>query len=212
MNQFLQTLFITSAFVLSACQSTTDYVEKKPERIGVPAVLGIIGAVSGYTVGGSGTAAITGGTALGVAGLGVGILASRYLATQDSRVVDPIFEKVLDGPTDKPMHWKNSHTGNSGTLTALSSPVVLFDKTCRWLRSEQISTASHIPVLGIHIDYGAMSNREDLVLCDNGEGWYITWDDRMAKRFLNTVNKSATTSASPVRTARHFNENEEVED
>ena len=212
MNQFLKILFISGAFVLSACQSTTDYVEKKPERIGVPAVLGIIGAVSGYTVGGSGTAAITGGTALGVAGLGIGILASRYLATQDSRVVDPIFEKVLDGPTDKPMHWKNSHTGNSGTLTALSSPVVLFDKTCRWLRSEQISTASHISVLSIHIDYAAMLNHEDLVLCDRGEGWYITWDDRIAKHFPNTVNKSATNRASPVQTARHLNENEEVED
>lgn len=212
MNLFIKLLCVASAIALSACQSTADYVEKNPDRIGAPAVLGVVGAVSGYTLGGSGAAAIAGSAGLGIAGLGVGVLASRYLAKRDSRAMNPTFEKVLAGPTSKPINWKNPHTGNAGTLTALSPPVEFYDKTCRWVRHEQHPAASPNPVFGIHIDYTAMFDREDLMLCDRGEGWHITWDDHVAERLQDSANNRATNLAHPVQTAHHLTDNEQTED
>ena len=110
------------------------------------------------------------------------------------------------------MHWKNPHTSNSGTLTALSPPIQFFDKTCRWVQSEERQAGNPKPMFGIHIDYTAMVDREDLMLCDRGEGWYITWDDQVANRFRDAASSRATNLAHPVQTARHLTDNEETEE
>ena len=212
MKPLFKIICTASALALSACQSTVDYVETNPDRIGAPAVLGVAGAVSGYALSGGGAAAIAGSAGLGVAGLGVGVLASHYLAKRDSRVMNLTFEKVLTGPTNKQMHWKNPHTSNSGTLTALSPPIEFFDKTCRWVRSEQRQAGNPKPIFGIHIDYTAMFDREDLMLCDRGEGWYITWDDQVANRLRDAASSRATNLAQPVQTARYLTDNEETEE
>ncbi|HAA91942.1 MAG TPA: hypothetical protein DCS82_04530 [Rhodospirillaceae bacterium] len=172
---------------LVGCQSATDYVQKNPDRVGAPAVLGVVGAASGYTLGGA-----AGAAGLGVAGLGVGLLTSGYLAKRDSRIMDPVFERVLAGPTGKPMNWKNPHTGNAGTLTAMSPVVDFFDGKCRWIRSDQRPAKSPNPVINIQIDYSAMFAREDLMLCDRGEGWYITWDDHVSRRLQQAAAQTAT--------------------
>ncbi|MDB3953841.1 hypothetical protein N9452_08155 [Alphaproteobacteria bacterium] len=207
MKPFFKILCTASALALSACQSTADYVEKNPDHIGAPAILGVVGAVTGYTLGGGGAEAIASSAGLGVAGIVVGVLASHYLAKRDSRVMNPTFEKVLAGPTNKQMHWQNPHTGNSGTLTALSPLVEFLDKTCRWVRSEQRQAANTKPVFGIHIDYTAMFDREDLMLCDRGEGWYITWDEQVSGRLQDATSSRVTNLAHPVQTARHLTDN-----
>lgn len=192
MNRIAKFAALFAALPLVGCQSTADYVQRHPDRVGAPAVLGVVGATSGYALGGA-----AGAAGLGVAGLGVGVLAAQYLAKRDSRVMDATFEKVLAGPTGKAMDWNNPHTGNTGTLTAMSPAVEFFDGKCRWVRSEQRPAKDSNPVIGIQIEYSATFEREYLMLCDRGEGWYITWDDHIADRLRQAAANSATRQQQP---------------
>lgn len=192
MKRYLSSICLVWALALAGCQSAADYVQKNPDRVGPAAVLGVVGTASGYTLGGA-----AGAAGLGVAGLGVGLLASHYLAKRDSRIMDPTFEKALAGPTGKPMDWKNPHTGNAGTLTAMSPAVEFFDGKCRWVRSELRPAKDPNPVIGIQIEYSAMFTREDLMLCDKGEGWYITWSDHVEDRLRQAAANHATGNTKP---------------
>lgn len=179
----------------SGCQSTENYVQDHPDRLGAPAVLGVIGATSGYTLGGGGAASVAGAAGLGVAGLGVGILAAAYLEKRDRRVMDKALEKVLAGPRNTKVSWKNPHTGNEGTLTAMSPTVEFFDQQCRWVRSELSPTNNPSSLFGVAVDYSAMFKQEDLMLCDRSDGWYITWNENVADRLQQAANQAPQVSS-----------------
>ena len=57
-----------------------------------------------------------------------------------------------------------------------------------------------------------MFDQEDLMLCDRGEGWYITWDDQVANRLRDAASSRATNLAHPVQTAHHLTDTEETEE
>ncbi|MDA0656696.1 MAG: hypothetical protein O2912_09845 [Proteobacteria bacterium] len=187
-NSFTLLALMVSVLV-SGCQSTADYVQDHPDRLGAPAILGVIGATSGYTLGGGGAASVAGAAGLGVAGLGVGILAASYLEKRDGRVIDKALEIVLVGPTNATVSWTNPHTGNEGVLTAMSPTVDFFDQKCRWIRSEPSPTNNPSSLFGVAIDYTAMFKHEDLMLCDRSDGWYITWNERVADRLQQAANQ-----------------------
>jgi surface antigen len=185
---------LAAALALAACQSTADYVQGHPDRIGAPLVLGTVGAVSGSTVGGA-----AGAAGLGVAGLGVGYLVAPYLEKRDMRVIDKALDKALDGPTGKPIPWHNPHTGNAGIVTAMSPQTEIGWEICRWVRSDLKPAANPKPVFGNDIDISEPVAREDLMICDNGDGWYITDNMHVAEE----LQKAAATAAARASVAKN---------
>ena len=123
--------FASTALVLASCEALVDGPKTEKNNIVASGVLGVMGASNGHSIGGT-----AGAAGLGLLGLGVGFLASDKLKKSDMAAIDLALEKVLAGSIGQAVEWKNPHTGNSGTLIAMSSILSFQDEKCRWVRSK----------------------------------------------------------------------------
>ena len=162
---------------LAGCQSSYTDSTQQTQSLAAKGAFGIVGATNGYSVGGA-----AGAVGMGLAGLGAGFLVVEYAAQQDSKQIDLALKKILSGPVGKVMTWINPNTKNTGKLTLMSPEVNTLNGKCQWVRSEYTSK-KYGYTAHQHYQKGRKSHpHEDLILCDEGEGWYITWDEDIAAR------------------------------
>ena len=170
---------------LAGCQSSDTDSKQTTRILASTTTFGIVGATNGYSVGGA-----AGAVGMGLAGLGAGFLVADYSAQQDSKQIDLALKKILSGPAGKVVTWVNPNTMNTGKLTLMSPEVRTFNGKCQRVRSEYISKKYKYTSY-MHDTKGQNSHtREDLILCDEGEGWYITWDADIVARLESLSSKT----------------------
>ena len=164
-------LVISSA----GCQSSYSDSTQKTRNLAATGAFGIVGATNGYSVGGT-----AGAVGMGLAGLGAGFLVADYAAQQDSKQIDLALKKILSGPVGKVVTWINPNTTNTGKLILMSPEVNTLNGKCQWVRSEYLSKKNRDITYQGYKKGRKSHTHEDLILCDEGEGWYVTWDEGIA--------------------------------
>ena len=177
--------FASTALVLASCEALVDGPKKEKNNIVASGVLGVMGASNGHSIGGT-----AGAAGLGLLGLGVGFLASDKLKKSDMAAIDLALEKVLAGSIGQAVEWKNPHTGNSGTLIAMSSILSFQDEKCRWVRSKGQTAMSQNNRVYPQNEETEIHVFDDLILCDKGAGWYISWDSEIAPMLKANISEN----------------------
>ncbi|MEE2933850.1 MAG: hypothetical protein VX941_10600 [Pseudomonadota bacterium] len=162
---------------LASCQSSHTDPTQKTKSLASTGMFGIVAATNGYSVGGA-----AGAAGLGLAGLSAGFLVANYAEQQDSKHIDLALNKILSGPVGQIVTWINPYNTNAGKLTLMSPEVDTLNGRCQWVRSEYTSKTYRYTTYQDYTKERKNRTHEDLILCDEGEGWYITWDEDIATR------------------------------
>ena len=162
---------------LAGCQSSHTDPTQKTRSLASTGTFGIVAAANGYSVGGA-----AGAAGMGLAGLSAGFLVANYASQQDSKHIDLALKKILSGPVGQIVTWINPYNTNAGRLTLMSPEVNTLNRRCQWVRSEYTSKTYRYTTYQNHTKGRKNFTHEDLILCDEGEGWYITWDEDIATR------------------------------
>ena len=170
---------------LAGCQSSHTDPTQQARSFASTGIFGIVGAASGYSVGGA-----AGAAGMGLAGLSAGFLVTNYAAQQDSKHIDLALTKILSGSVGQIVTWINQYNTNAGKLTLMSPKVTTLNGRCQWVRSEYTSKTYRYAT-NQHYTKGIKNHtHEDLILCDEGEGWYITWDEDIATRLRSLTSQT----------------------
>ena len=170
---------------LAGCHSTHSDPTQKTRSLASTGTFGIVGAANGYSVGGA-----AGAAGMGLAGLSAGFLVADYAAQQDSKHIDLALEKILSGPVGQIVTWINPYNTNAGKLTLMSPEVNTLDGRCQWVRSEYTSKTYRYTTYQHYTKGRKNHTHEDLILCDKGEGWYITWDEDITTRLRSLTSQT----------------------
>ena len=170
---------------LAGCQSSHTDSTQKTRSLASAGIFGIVGATNGYSFRGG-----AGAVGMGLAGLSAGFLVADYAAQQDSKYIDLALKKILPGTVGQIVTWINPHNTNAGKLTLMSPGVNTFNGRCQWVRSEYTSKTYYYTTYQHYTKGRKNQTHEDLVLCDEGEGWYITWDENIATRLRSLTSQT----------------------